>query len=96
MMKFTVNHPDKFTNVYPAFIIGYMFAMIAIIIELNVMVILSTIPSVFNVINKYISLIAIANIPRYYFSSILEHKILAAGGKKIKIMNFRHQNKLKD
>ena len=42
MMKYVVNHHEKFTNVYPPFIISFLLTVMAIIVEINVMVILSS------------------------------------------------------
>ena len=47
-------------------------------VEFNVMLILTTIKDVVSVIMKYVSLAAIANIPRFYFASLTqEHKLVA-------------------
>jgi len=45
---------------------------------------------------KYVSLAAIVNIPKFYYGSLVEHKIqkLIAGGVILKIKNYRHENKL--
>jgi len=96
MMKFAVNHHQKFNSVYPAFFIGWLYTVIAIIVEFNVMLILTTIPNVLNVIIKYVSLAAIANIPRFYYASLVEHKLLKCGGKQVRISSYRHQKNLKN
>ena len=70
MMKYAVNHNSCFTNVYAAFSFGLAQTVICMIVEFNVMMILTTIPDVVNVIMKYVSLAAIANIPRFYFASL--------------------------
>ena len=71
MMKYATNHADHFTNVYPAFFIGLFLTLNSFLVELNVMLILSSIPDVLNVIMKYVSLCAIAHLPRFYFSSLV-------------------------
>ena len=76
MMKYSVNHHKSFTNVYPPFVIAWASVCINLVVEANVMIILSTIPDVMNVIMKYVSLAAIANIPKFYYSSLKDHKML--------------------
>ena len=90
MMKFCVNHYDQFTNVTAAFSIALIWAIISLVIEFNVMVILSTMPDIIGVIMKYVSLAAISKIPRFYFNSLTEHKCLKIGGKLISKNKFRN------
>lgn len=91
MMKYACNHHDHFTNVYPSFMIGFIYMMCSFIVEINVMIILSSLPDILGVIMKYVSLAAIANIPRFYYNSLVEHKALSFGGLKLAITKFRHQ-----
>jgi hypothetical protein len=70
MMKYAVNHYRNFNNVVPPFILAMMSTLISLIVEVNVMIILSSMPNVLGVVMKYVSLAAIANIPRFYFSSL--------------------------
>ena len=95
MMKYACNHHDRFTNIYPPFMIAWASVCINLCVEANVMIILSTMPNVMNVIMKYVSLAAIANIPKFYYNSMLEHKMLNCNKKGIQIVNFRHQGRLK-
>ena len=44
MMKYVCNHHDHFTNVYPSFVIGFLLMIISLIVEINVMIILSSMP----------------------------------------------------
>ena len=80
MMKYACNHHDQFTNVYPSFMIGFLMMSCSFIVEINVMIILSSLPDILGVIMKYVSLAAIANIPRFYYNSLVEHKALSFGG----------------
>lgn len=96
MMKYSVNHYKQFNNVYPAFFIGLMQTIISLIVEINVMIILSSMPNVLGVVCKYVSLAAIANIPRFYYNSLVEHRMAEVKNLSLKIVNFRHQNPLKD
>lgn len=90
MMKYVCNHHDHFTNVYPSFVIGFLLMIISLIVEINVMIILSSMPDILGVIMKYVSLAAIANIPRFFHGSLVEHKALSFGGLKVPIKKFRH------
>ncbi len=64
------------------------------IVEWNVMMILTTIPNVITVIMKYVSLAAMANIPRFYFASLTsEHRMIKVSGLKLKITKYRSEHK---
>jgi hypothetical protein len=94
-MKYAVNHHENFTNVYPAFFIAFFLTMISIIVELNVMIILTSMHDILGVVMKYVSLAAISKIPGFYYLSLNEHKLLQYGGKTLKITKFRRDNPLK-
>lgn len=85
IMKYVVNHYDNFTNCYPAFFIGFMQSLISLIVEINVMIILSSMPNILGVVMKYVSLAAIANIPRFYYNSLVEHRMAEVKDMKLKI-----------
>jgi len=85
-MKYAFNHHEHFTNVYAAFLFGFLQTLICMIVEFNVMLILTTIPDVVGVIMKYVSLAAIANIPRFYFASLTaEHLLVKVSSMKLPI-----------
>jgi hypothetical protein len=44
MMKYAVNHYRNFNNVVPPFILAMMSTLISLIVEVNVMIILSSMP----------------------------------------------------
>jgi hypothetical protein len=90
MMKYAVNHPENFNNVIPAFFMGLNSTIISLIVEINVMIILSSMPNILGVVMKYVSLAAIANIPRFYYASLVEHRMAAVSNISLKITNFRH------
>jgi hypothetical protein len=96
MMKYSVNHYENFNNVYPAFAIGLFGTIISLIVEINVMIILSAMPNVLGVVCKYVSLAAVANIPRFYYNSLVEHRMTKVKTLSLKITNFRHGNHLKN
>ena len=97
MMKYAVNHRESFHNVVPAFFMGLASTIISLIVEINVMIILSSMPNILGVVMKYVSLAAIANIPRFYYASLVEHRMSSAvTSVNLKITNFRHQEPLKN
>ena len=89
MMKFAVNHHDHFTNVYPAFTIAFFLTLLSLIIEVNVMIILTSMQDIFGIILKFVSLTCIATIPKSYYDSLSQHKLLICGGYKLEITKFR-------
>lgn len=93
MMKYAVNHYKDFTSVYPAFLIAFLLTIIDFLVELNVMVILSSMNGILDVVMKYVSLAVISKIPANYFNSLSQHK-LKITGHKLKITKFRHKNPL--
>lgn len=94
MMKYAVNHSENFNNVVPAFIMGLNSTILSLIVEINVMIILSSLPNILGVVMKYVSLAAIANIPRFYYNSLVEHRMCSIKEVSLKITNFRHLNPL--
>jgi len=96
MMKYVVNHTENFNNVVPAFMMGLNSTIISLIVEMNVMIILSSMPNILGVVMKYVSLAAIANIPRFYFNSLVEHRMCSVNQVTLKITNFRHKKPLEN
>ena len=94
-MKYAVNHRDNFVSVYPAFLMGFLLTAISFTVEINVMLILTSMGDVLGVIVKYVSLAAIVHIPRFYFGSLRDYKMSRCAGMKLKITNYRHNNPLK-
>jgi hypothetical protein len=76
------------------FMLAFIASTIAVIVEINVMIILSSMEDILSVVMKFVSLASIANIPRQYYSSLTQHKMLISGGYKLPITKFRHQNPL--
>ena len=54
------------------------------------MIILSSMPNILGVVMKYVSLAAIANIPRFYYNSLVEHRMAEVKDMKLKITQFRY------
>lgn len=96
MMKYAVNHPDNFNNVVPSFIMALNATIISLIVEVNVMIILSSMPNILGVVMKYVSLAAIANIPRFYYASLVEHRMSSVSSLSLQVSRFRNQGILKD
>mmetsp|Transcript_14419 Transcript_14419/g.24594 ORF Transcript_14419/g.24594 Transcript_14419/m.24594 type:complete len:263 (+) Transcript_14419:1074-1862(+) len=92
MMKYCVNHPANFKNVHVAFLISFLLTVSSLLIEFTVMLVLISLPNVLEVIMKYVSLAAIANVPRFYFNSLVDHKLLKCAGLVIPITNFRRDD----
>ena len=67
MMKYSVNHYDHFLNPFAAFLFGFLFFAISYFVEINVMIVLTSMPDVMGVVMKYVSLAAISKIPMFYF-----------------------------
>lgn len=53
-------------------------------------------PNILGVVMKYVSLAAIANIPRFYYNSLVEHRMAEVKDKKLKITKFRYMNPRKE
>ena len=96
MMKYAVNHYDHFVNPVAAFSFGFLLWFISLVIEINVMVVMTSMMDVMNIAMKYISLAAIMNIPRFYFASLRENRMLKCKDISLKISKTRADNPLKD
>jgi len=59
MMKYAINHYKDFSNPYAAWFIAFLATIIGFITEMNVMIILSSMPNILGVVMKYVSLAAI-------------------------------------
>jgi hypothetical protein len=75
MMKYAVNHYRQFDNPIAPFATGFLSALIALIIEFNVMIILSALPDLLGIIVRYVSLASIARVPAIYFGSLADMQL---------------------
>jgi hypothetical protein len=93
MMKYIVNHSDHFNRPVDAFVICFLSTVTSQIIELTVILVLTSIRTTLEVIMKYVSLAAIANIPRFYYGALLDN-VLLLGKESIRLdpKNFRKDN----
>lgn len=97
MMKYVVNHHEDFHSPYMPFIFGFFSMVLSIFVEINVMIILTALPDVLGIIVRYIALSTIANVPRYYFASLVDSEVAkATSGKNISITKFRHMKPLEN
>ena len=95
MMKYAVNHHARFTNVYVSFCIAALHTFSSFMIEFTVILILLSLENVVEIVMKYVSLAAISNIPRFYYNSLYDNKLLSiAGSHSLGIKHFRHQGHL--
>jgi len=93
MMKYAVNHYGNFKNIHIAFFISFLLAFTALLVEFTVVLVLTSIKETLEVIMKYVSLAALANIPRFYYGSLVDHKLLAVAGHKLDITNQRKRDR---
>ena len=95
MMKYATNHPHNFVNPLAAFSFGWFLFIISIFVELNVMLVMTTLVDVMDIAMKYISMAAIVNIPRFYFGSLKNNRMLICKDLNLKITVIRADNPLK-
>ena len=96
-MKYATNHYKKFNTPIMPFMTGLVSTCIALIIEANVMVILSALPDLLGIIVRYVSLASIAKVPGIYFGSLSNMTITEkVKGKKLDITMHRADDPLKD
>lgn len=92
MMKYANNHWDDFNNVHVAFIISFLLCAISIAIEFTVILVLTSIKDEIEVILKYVPLSAIAYMPKFYYNSLVEHKLLLVNKIELPFKNFRRDD----
>ena len=86
MMKYATNHYKQFSNPVMPFATGFLSTLIALIIEFNVMVVLTALPDLLGIIVRYVSLASIAKIPGIYFGSLADMSITnKLKGKSLKV-----------
>ena len=75
-MKYSINHHENFTTPYPAFFLAFLHFIVNISVEVNVIIILTSIQDVLETLMKYVALAVASNIPRFYFGSLVANKML--------------------
>jgi len=96
MMKYAVNHHEKFHNPYAAFAFGFVSLMVTYTIEITVIIILTGKETVMDVILGYMSFFPILYIPIFYYSTLNGHAILECTQLELQFTKFRRDNPLKD
>jgi hypothetical protein len=91
-MKYTINHPENFTTPYPVFMLAFLHFFVNISVEINVIIILTSIQDVLETLMKYVALAVASNIPRFYYASLNNNKMLSVWNKKIEITKFRTEH----
>lgn len=112
LAKYCLNHPNRFKNVYqigndgeeiiniwaigPPFCLAMSQAMIALLVQINILVFLSSQNTLLGVIIKFVCLGMICKFDDMYAASLYDNKMKAAGGKKLKKYFFRHHEFLRN
>lgn len=94
-MKYLVNHPHKFRNVYKddkladsmsliqPFLLGFFQTMVAIVVEMLVMIYLASLTNLLDIIMKFVTMAAIVRFDDMYAAALKETKMQDALGKKL-------------
>lgn len=72
MMKYTLNHPSEFSSPLNAFFVGIMQTMTGFLTELACILYLGSVNIEIQVIVRYMALMKIGLIQRYYFNALPE------------------------
>ena len=95
LMKYAINHRKRFTNVYAAFMFGFLQCSLNITLEINTIICLYSYRSVVKILTRYTSLQRIGNLPRYYYDSLDDSHILkTVKNYKLTLRNFRRDEPL--
>ena len=82
MMKYAVNHHERFNNVGASFFIAFLHTFSSLCIEISVVLLISSFKNILEIIMKYVSLAALTNIPRFYYQSLVDQPLLEVTGTK--------------
>ena len=88
-MKYVVNHSENFTAIGPPFFMGLMHFIIAMTVEFNVMLILTSTEDLLNVVMKFVSLTVFVKIPGFYAASLVNHRGVKLCDLKIPVTKYR-------
>ena len=91
-MKYSINHHENFSTPYPAFLIAFLHFFNNISIEINVIIVLSSIQDVMDTLMKNVGLAVASKIPFFYFSSLVANKMLKVNQKSIQIKKYRTEH----
>lgn len=88
MMKYAVNHHGNFTNPYASFAFGFVQFGIAVVTEIMVMLILTSMPDTTEVVIKFVALARLVKVPEFYMNAVAsmkEHKLICVDGLNLKV-----------
>lgn len=108
LAKYCLNHPNRFkgafsngengkqvvhiSGIFPPFFLAMSQVIVGLIVEINVLIYLTSLKSLLDVIMKFVTLASICKFDDMYAASLFENKMKAAGGKKlIKYYYRRHK-----
>ena len=110
LAKYVVNHPNRFKGVYvknskgeydihnsrliPPLFIALSQTFVGLVVEINVLIYLTSLKSLLDVIMKFVTLASICKFDDMYAASLIENKMKAAGGKKLKKYFYRRHTKI--
>ena len=95
MMKYVTNHSENFHSIGPPFIMGLFHFIIAMTVEFNVMLILTSTEDLLNVVMKFVSLTVFVKIPGFYAGSLVNHKGVKMCDLQLPITKYRKDSPLK-
>lgn len=95
MMKYAVNHHEKFHNPVAAFMFGFVSLMINYFVEVTVIIILTGQMDVIGVCFSYTSFFPITNITLFYYDTLHNHTITGCDNLQLKFTKFRKDSPLK-
>lgn len=109
LAKYVVNHPNRFKGTYtknskggydinysricPPLFLALSQTFVGLIVEINVLIYLTSLKSLLDVIMKFVTLASICKFDDMYAASLFENKMKAAAGKKLKKYYYRRHGK---
>ena len=66
--------------------------MVSMTVELTVIMVLTSLDTALEVVMKYVSLAVTANVPRFYYNSLVDHKLLLTTPVVLEFTNRRHSS----
>ena len=94
-MKYLINHSDNFTAIGPPFTMGLFHFIIAMAVEFNVMLILTSTEDLLNVVMKFVSLTVFVKIPNMYATSLVNHRGVKLCDLKLPVTKYRKDEPIK-
>ena len=110
LAKFCLNHPNRLKGAYergpygeeiinysrilPPFFLAMSQVIVGLIVEINVLIYLTSLDNLIAVILRFVTLAAICKFDDMYAASLYENKMKAAAGKKLTKFYFRHHEQI--